>query len=128
LICKQSGFTNVTFNIPNEAYCVYEIFGKHFLLEHGDNAGKGARKDLETVISAKSVQTGKLLAGIRIGHFHNEKIGSLGRYIVNGSTVREDPYGNHLGFKSRPCQLINYYVETDRSTPYYHSLIVNLEG
>jgi len=127
LICKQSGFNNVNFIIPRESYHVYDIFGSHFLVEHGDNAGKGSRKDLEGVINSRSVQTNKLLSGVRIGHFHNEKIGSLGRYIVNGSTVHEDPYGNHLGFKSRPCQLINYYVETDRSTPYYHSLIVNLE-
>lgn len=126
LVCKKSGLKNVTFIIPEEGYHVYEIFGSHYLVEHGDLVGKATMQSLEQQINKRSVQVGKLIKGIRIGHFHNDIIGSMGRYIVNGSTVSDDHYGGGLGFKSRPCQLINYYVETERDNPYYHTLVVNL--
>lgn len=126
LICKKSGLKNVNFLIPTEGYHVYEIFGSHFLLEHGDLVGKLTMKSLETQINNRSVQVDKLIKGIRIGHFHNDIIGSMGRYICNGSPVSDDHYGDGLGYKSRPCQLINYYVKTERDNPYYHTLVVSL--
>jgi len=123
----HAGLKNVNFNIPTESYLVYEIFGSHFLLEHGDSMRQGTLKELETQINKRSVQCDKLIKGIRVGHFHNDTVANIGRYIKNGSPVSDDHYGNMLGYKSRPCQLINYYVETDRDTPYYHTLVVNLE-
>lgn len=127
LICKKSGLTNVKFTIPLDAYHIYSIFSSHYLVEHGDLVGKATMTSLEQQINKRSVQAGVLIKGIRIGHFHNDIIGSMGRYIVNGSVVSDDHYGAGLGFKSRPCQLINYYVETDRDNPYYHTLVVNLK-
>lgn len=128
LVCKQSKLKNVNITIPNDPFLVYDIFGSYFLVEHGDLlSGKGSMETLEKQIHKRSVQVGKLIKGIRIGHFHNDLIGSLGRYIINGSSTSNDHYSKGLGYKSRPCQLINYYVETKRSNPYYHTLVVNLE-
>lgn len=127
LICQQTNLTNVSFTIPHDPYYVYEIFGSHYLVEHGDLVGKLSMPNLESQINKRSVQEDKLIKGIRIGHFHNDLIGSLGRYIVNGSSTSDDQYAKGLGYKCRPCQLINYYVETDRNNPYYHTLVVNLE-
>lgn len=126
LLCVQSNLTNVTFTIPNDGFYVYNILGSYFLVEHGDCIGKADLKKLEAHINKRSVQTGKMIQGIRIGHFHNDIVGNLGRYVVNGSPVSDDHYGTYLGFKSRPCQIINYYVETNRETSYYHSLVVDL--
>lgn len=128
MICQQSGLKNVSFVIPNDPFYVYEIFGSHYLVEHGDLVGsKPTLQNLENQINKRSVQVDKLIKGIRIGHFHNDVIGSLGRYIINGSSTSDDHYAKGLGYKCRPCQLINYYVETDRNNPYYHTLVVNLE-
>jgi hypothetical protein len=126
-LAKVAKLENVKFNIPTESYLVYNIFGSDFLVEHGDAMKGGTAKELEAQINKRSVQTDKLIKGIRVGHFHNDMVANIGRYIKNGSPVSDDHYGNLLGYKSRPCQLINYYVETDRDTPYYHTLVVNLE-
>lgn len=127
-LAKASGLKNVTFEIPERAYHTYEMYGKYFLVEHGDCVGSKATPDiLERHMMKRSTQVGKILHGIRIGHFHNDFVGGCGRYIINGGFPSEDHYGDILGYKSRPCQLINYYVETDRETSYYHSFAVNLE-
>lgn len=128
VLAKAAKLDNVNFIIPEEHFHVYEIFGSHFLAEHGDNIGKNAPENMEKALSRRSVQTNRLLKGIRIGHFHSDFCGSQGRYICNGSITTGDHYAEMLGFKSRACQLINYYVETkERETPFYHSFCVNLE-
>jgi len=128
LLCSKSGLKNVKFIIPTESYHIYTIFDSNFLLEHGDALKGCGLKTLEEQINKRGVQESRLIKGIRIGHFHNDTVGNIGRYIINGSPVSDDHYGNLLGYKSRPCQIINYYVESDRDTSYYHSLVVNLEG
>jgi len=126
-MCKAAGLKNVEFVIPLKAYHVYECFGSHFLVEHGDWIKKGSPEALETKLMQRSAQVGKILKGIRIGHFHNDFVGNIGRYIVNASPVSDDHFGDGLGYVSRPAQIINYYVETEkRDTTYYQSFVVNL--
>lgn len=126
-LCKAGGLKNVKFEIPLKAYHVYECYGNHFLVEHGDWIKKATPEALEQKLMQRSAQVGKILKGIRIGHFHNDFIGNVGRYIVNPSPVSDDHFGDGLGYVSRPAQIINYYVETDkRDTCYYHSFVVNL--
>lgn len=127
LLCKASGLTNVKFIIPVGAYHIYEVYGFHFDIEHGDLLKTCRPDSLENHLMKRAAQVGKILSGIRIGHFHNDYVGSLGRHIVNGSTVSDDHYGDGLGYVSRPAMIINYYVETtENNTSYYHSLVVNL--
>lgn len=126
-LCKAAGIKNVKFIIPLRAYHVYDCFGSKFLLEHGDLLKKGSPESLEKQLMQRSAQVGMILKGIRIGHFHNDFVGNVGRYIVNASPVSDDHYGDGLGYVSRPAQLINYYVETDkRDTSYFHTFVVNL--
>lgn len=125
-LCKAAGLKNVKFEIPLKAYHVYECYGSHFLVEHGDWIKKATPEALEQKIMQRSAQVGQILKGIRIGHFHNDFVGNVGRYIVNASPVSDDHFGDGLGYVSRPAQLINYYVECDRDTSYYHSFAVNL--
>lgn len=128
LLCKTAKFKHIDFNIPMKAYHVYDVYGKSFLVEHGDLLGsKHDQKALESQIMKRAAQVNKIISGIRIGHFHNDNVGNCGRYIVNGGFPSEDHYGDLLGYKSRPCQIINYYVETHRQTSFYHSFAVNLE-
>ena len=126
-MCKAAGLKNVKFIIPLKAYHVYDCFGSKFLVEHGDLIKKGSPESLEKQLMQRSAQVGVILKGIRIGHFHNDFVGNVGRYIVNASPVSDDHYGDCLGYVSRPAQLINYYVDTDeRDTSYFHTFVVNL--
>ena len=126
-MCKAAGIKNVNVIIPLSAYHTYECYGSHFLVEHGDWIKKATPEALEQKLMQRSAQVGKILKGIRIGHFHNDFVGNVGRYIVNASPVSDDHYGDGLGYVSRPAQLINYYVETDkRDTSYFHTFVVNL--
>ena len=129
LLTDVSKMTNVSWNIPNEEYAIYEMFGSWFVVEHGHASGiRPNPTALENQLLKRSNQVGKILQGIRIGHFHSPLISGLGRHIVNGSTVSDDHYGELLGYKSYPSQIFSYYVDTKKRTnSYYHSLQVNLE-
>ena len=126
-LCKAAKLKNVKFVIPLSAYHVYDCYNSSFLVEHGDWIKKATPEALEHKLMQRSAQVGRILKGIRIGHFHNDFVGNVGRYIVNASPVSDDHYGDGLGYVSRPAQLINYYVETDkRDTSYFHTFVVNL--
>lgn len=128
MLCEASKLKNVSWNIPEEEYAIYEMFGHHFLVEHGHASGiKPNAQSLERQLLKRSNLVGQILKGIRIGHFHEPLIGGVGRFIVNGSSVSDDHYGASLGYKSYPCQMINFYVNTHkRDTSYYYSFPVNL--
>jgi len=127
MLSEQSGLKNVSFDIPKKEYAVYEMFGHHFCVEHGHAPGvKNNAVSLEKQLLKRSNQAGKILKGIRIGHYHEPLVSGIGRHIVNGSTVSDDHFGDHLGYVSYPCQVLSYYVESDRDTSYYHSFQVNL--
>ena len=126
-MCIAAGIKNVNFIIPMGPYHVYDCYGHKFLVEHGDWVKKASPESLEKQLMQRSAQVGEILKGIRIGHFHNDFVGNVGRYIVNASPVSDDHYGDGLGYVSRPAQLINFYVETDkRDTSYFHTFVVNL--
>lgn len=126
MLIRQSGFKNVSIEIPNECYHVYTAFGSNFLLEHGDQIKGKTTQALENQLARRQNQFGNLLSGIRIGHYHEDLSGAMGRYIINGSSVSDDHYGNLLGYVSRSSQTINFYVDTDRDSSYYHSFVVDL--
>lgn len=127
IMCQVAGFNNVTFNIPEDPYFVYEVFGSHYVAEHGNLVGKGTVCAMETMLIKRSAQENKLLSGIRMGNYHEDVCANNGRHIMNGSTVSEDHYAKGLGYKSRPCQLINYYVEDKtKDHSYHHSFPVDL--
>lgn len=126
-MCIAGGLKNVRFEIPLKAYYVYECYGSHFLVEHGDWIKKASPEALEQKLMQRAAQVNKILKGIRIGHFHNDFVGNVGRYIVNASPVSDCHFSDGLGYVSRPAQLINYYVDTDkRDTSYFHTFVVNL--
>jgi len=127
MMCTEAKLTNVSWEIPIKEFAVYEMFGHWFAVEHGHAPGlKPTEVSLEKQLLKRSNQAGKILKGIRIGHYHSPLISGLGRHIVNGSPVSDDHYGDLLGYVSYPSQMLNFYVESDRDTSYYHSFQVNL--
>lgn len=128
MLCTQTGLKKIKFDIPNSVYSVKELLGKHFLYEHGHTLKSASSDSLEKHLIKRQAQVGKILSGIRIGHFHNDRSDNLGRHVVNASSVSDDHYGDLLGYKSRPAQMINFYVECDRDTSFYHSFAIDLSG
>lgn len=126
MLCQQTGLKKVSIDIPNGVYRVVEILGKSFLYEHG-HVIKGSTIDsLEKHLIKRQAQVGEILSGVRIGHYHNDRISNMGRHIINASTVTDDHYGDLLGYKSRPGQVLNFYVDCKRDTSYFHSITVDL--
>lgn len=126
MLCRQSGLTKVSFDIPDGVYAVVEILGKSFLYEHG-HALKGNTIDAqEKHLIRRQAQVGRILSGIRIGHLHHDRVANMGRHIINASTVSDDHYGDLLGYTSRPAQVLNFYVDCERDTSYFHSITVDL--
>jgi hypothetical protein len=127
-LCRAAGLANVEIDIPEAAYRIYEIYGSHFLVEHGDLMKNNSSNTIENHLMRRSAQADIILQGIRFGHYHTDRIEYLGRFIGNGSLVSDDHYSDGLGYTNRPCQVINFYVETEnRDTSYYHSFAVYLD-
>jgi len=129
MLTEVAKMKNISWDIPNGEFGIYEMFGSWFVVEHGHAPGiKPNAGALERQLLQRSNQVNKILQGIRIGHYHDPMISGLGRHIVNGSTVSDDHYGAHLGYKSYPCQIMSFYTETDkRSSSYYYSFQISLE-
>ena len=113
LVCEHTGLDNVEFIIPDDAYYVYDVFGSKYAVEHGDLIKGDSITALENQIMRRAAQHNVILDGIRIGHFHHTMVSDLGRHIINGSPTSNDHYGDGLGYRSVPAQLINIYMERD---------------
>lgn len=129
MLCEHAGLTNVSWEIAEEEFLAYEMFGHWFIVEHGH--APGIKKDsasLERQLLKRGNQVKKIIKGIRIGHYHEPTILGFGRHIINGSIVTDDDFATHLGYITYPCQTLSYYVDTkSRDTSYYHSLFINVE-
>ncbi len=127
-ICKAAGHKDITFEIPEKPYMIFNVFGSNYLLEHGHLFGAKPTLDaLERHLMKRSNQVGKLLAGIIYGHFHTEMSSTAGRFLGNGGFPSDDHFSDSLGYKSVPSQIIVFFVKTTRPTSYYHSFPVQLE-
>lgn len=126
LLVKETKLKNVKIEIPNSVYFVKDLFNSTFLYEHGHTVKGSTIKSLESELINRQGQSNKILSGIRIGHYHGDLASNHGRHIINASSVSDDHYGDLLGYKSRPGQIINFYVDSDRESSYYHSFTVDL--
>ena len=128
MLCETAGLKNVSFDIPEGTYAPYEVYGSHYLAEHGDMFSH-VQKNLEAHLAARAIQCGHVLSGIRFGHLHEELSIGRGRFIRNASLPGTDGYSDINGYANTAAsQTINFYVETDsRPTPFYKSFPVYLE-
>lgn len=127
MLCKQSGFKNISFYIPKVPYQLLNIYGNNVLYEHYDNAKANTRNALLALMSDRQNQVKKVIDFMRGGHFHEETIYGRGKIIVNGSLPGPDSYSVVKGYESYSTQIINFYVATtERPTCYYRSFPVYL--
>ena len=128
MLCDRSGMKNLNWILPEGVFAAVDIYGDTILYEHGDRVkGGGTKAALMSHIASRSAQLGKVVKGLRIGHFHEFSCLDNGRVIVNGSVPGQDSYAEVNGYNSIPGQVISYYVDTkNRDNRYYHSFLVVL--
>jgi hypothetical protein len=128
LLCDRQGYTNMTWNIPEGVYTTLDIYGDTILYEHGDRVkGTNDKKSFLANMVKRSGQVGKVIKGMRIGHWHEFNCLDNGAVIVNGSVPGQDSYADVNGYNSLPGQAITYYVKTkNRDNAYYYSFLVQL--
>lgn len=126
MLCKQSGLKNVVFDIPESVFFVKSIFKSKFLYLHGHTVKANNTKGLEDELIKRQAQVGEILCGIRMGHYHGEMNSNMGRHVISASPVSDDHYGNYLGYKSRPGMTMNFYVDCDRESSFFHSFTIDL--
>jgi hypothetical protein len=128
MLCKTKGLTNVEFIIPDGVYTTVKIYDDLVLYEHLDYVAGNNKNALENHIAKRSKQLKKMVTFLRGGHWHECITYDKGRIVINGSICGADSFSEVKGYSSAPCQVINFYVETDnRTNSYYHTFPVDLE-
>jgi hypothetical protein len=126
LLCKAAKIKNIKFIIPKESYKVYKIYGSNYLYEHGYNV-KPSLESCEKLINSRQTQYGEIIAGLRLGHWHQLMMFGRGRVIINESVIGPDSFSKELGFTSKAGQTIVQYIETERrDSPFYQIFPVYL--
>src|SRR3990167_4179646 len=127
ILCNASGFTNVSFQITEQAFHHTKIYNNVVFYEHGDTLGSLNRVSMDKLIQRRQTQIGSLIDFYRIGHYHEYTVFGQGRIVVNGSLCGETGFANTLGLFSCAGQTINLYVETkNRPTCFFKSYPVYL--
>jgi len=112
--CAIAGLHNVTFDIPDDGFTTYDIYGRTVLAEHLDNVKNTTKATLETLMVKRSKQIGRQIHMIRGGHWHEYVCYERGRAIVNESVCGQDSYAKVKGYASTAGQTINFYVDDDK--------------
>lgn len=127
MISSAKGYKHVEFIIPETSNCVLAVYNSNIIYEHGDNLKATDRRGLESFISKRAIQHGKILHMMRSGHWHEYLALGRGKFIINESLCGQDGYSETMGFDSHAGQTINYYVETkERPNCFYKSFPVYL--
>lgn len=128
MLCKQSGLTNVKFDIVKGLYTLAEVYGNNIVYEHGDEIKNINRDTMANAMAKRQVQLGKIVHFYRVGHWHEPVQYGQGRMMVNGSVPGQDSYADSKGFCSEAVQIMNYYVKTEkRNTCFFRSFPIYLQ-
>lgn len=127
LISEWAGIRNFTWHIPRGVFYHLDIYGNTVLYEHGDHVAGTSRSALNAHIHKRSQQIGRLITGLRIGHWHEYLCMDEGRVVINASVCGVDSYSEVKGYSSKAGQVINYYVDSERDNKFYHSFLAQLE-
>lgn len=117
---KFEGDKRVQFHIPNGPDAHYQIFGRRYLLTHGDQfrGGDGVIGPLGPIIRGdhrkrtRNNQVGMEYDTLLLGHWH--QLIQLNRLIVNGSLKGYDEYANQNNFPYEPPQQALWFTHPKR--------------
>ena len=128
MLCKQSGLSNVNFDIVKGLYATTEIYGNNFVYEHGDELRNINKDTMANAMAKRQVQLGKIIHFYRVGHWHEPAQYGQGRMMINGSVPGQDSFADSKGFCSEAVQIMNYYVQTTkRNTCFFRSFPIYLQ-
>jgi hypothetical protein len=122
-----SGLKGFTWHIPKGVFHTLDIYGNTILYEHGDHVKGTSRAALNAHLHKRSQQIGRLITGLRCGHWHEYLCMDEGRAVINASVCGTDSYAEVLGYSSKAGQVINYYIDSERDNSFYHSFLAQLE-
>jgi hypothetical protein len=126
-LCRAQGLKNVTFDIPEESFTVYSIYGSNVLYEHTDKVKSPTKVAFENLMLNRQRQLKMTIHMLRGGHWHEYTCFDRGRIIINESLPGPDSYAIEKGYVSTSGQVINFYVDTkNRPTSFYYSFPVYL--
>lgn len=127
LICKQSGYTNVKFDICRGSYTHLHVYNNVIIYEHGDELKNLNRDTMLNMMAKRQASIGKIAHFYRVGHWHNVTTYEQGKIIVNGSVPGQDSYADVKGFDSDAIQVLNTYIETkSRKNCFFRSFPIYL--
>lgn len=118
---------DVTYQITDGTFIVYDIYGSKVLYEHGDEIKGTDRRSFETHIAKRQKQLGCLIDFIRSGHIHEYTMYDRGRSIINGCLCGADGYSDIHGFNTHAIQVLNFYCPSDRPTSFYKTFGIYLD-
>jgi len=127
LICKQSGYNNVKFDICRGSYTHLHVYDNVIIYEHGDELKNLNRDTMLNMMAKRQASIGKIAHFYRVGHWHNVTSYEQGKVIVNGSVPGQDSYADVKGFDSDAIQVLNTYIETkSRKNCFFRSFPIYL--
>lgn len=134
MLSEATGYDHVSFEIPDGAYLIKDIYGFNTLYEHGVGVSTS-----EVALTKRLVERGnqvrKHMSYIRIGDKHNVSRFNLDTKVVNGATFGRcddkggGEYSSISGYAAEPAQLTIYHtprVEGDSRMSVCGSLLVQL--
>lgn len=112
LAVAMEGTPGLTFNIPRGMDASFEIYGRRFSLEHGDQAKGGdgqvgALGPVKRMTLRKTLQTsmeGRPFDYLLLGHFHQLVMAPSQGFVINGSLKGYDEYARAWHYKPEPPQ------------------------
>jgi predicted MPP superfamily phosphohydrolase len=109
---SMDGVDGVTFDVPRSLDASFEIYGRRFALEHGDearggNGQVGAMGPVKIRAYRRLLQTsmeGAAMDYLLVGHFHQLVMAPQQGFVMNGSLKGYDEYARAKAFKPEPPQ------------------------
>lgn len=115
LLCQNTGYDNVTFNIPEGVFATTEIYGKTVLYEHGYLNG-ATEKSMSDQMRMRGQQVKKYIEYFRIGDMHHVVSYDCGKMVLNGAFFGADnegtEYSGVMGFSAIPAQVMMVHTES----------------
>lgn len=113
-LAKVSGYSDVSFNIPEGIFGTADIYGNTIVYEHG-YFNSATEKSMRDQMTKRGQQIKKHVEYFRCGDMHHVCAYDASKIVLNGALFGVDSTGSEysgvLGFSSVPAQVIMWHQE-----------------
>lgn len=133
LLCSRSGYSNVSWTIPEGSYAIVDFYGQLALYEHGVGVAN-SESAMKAHKIKRSEQEQKYLTYYRQGDKHTVTSFNSGQLITNGAFFGAGPggaeYSEIAGYASVPAQWMGFHVPRSKAGMFtlYDSFVIQLGG